>query len=594
VKVAAQNFVTDRSTQLGSKLRSLVHPRWILVLALLPVLFQVVLVVRYAVPIPFRDDWEMAELIAKAHTGTLRFSDIFEQQQEARTVFPKLIFILLAMGGNWDVRVEMMLSILICCLTSLGIYWLLRRSALSALASAIAFLLMVLLIFSPVQQELWLWASGFPSFIPALCVVWGLVVVTGNFSVRAKFALCLALAVFSSFTLANGLLAWGLTFPVLLLIERVPNWKRWAGAWGLACVACAVVYFWGYGKSQELPPFAPTTSLLAYGQYILAFLGGGLGRVGLGNPLVATTLIGATLIFLYLAVAGHAVFRKRSRDYRARVLPWLTLGSYSIISGCLAALGRIGWGVPQALESRYVPFSLYLTVAVIALVAIMVHEKANSSPRPQSYRTWSIGAVILAAIYLALELNAAIASVPLLAQRSAFGRLGQGGILFSPVLDTSHVVRLTNHPRPEIARRNAHTLDRLHLLPTPLVRTKTINALRHAEAEGEAASGWFDGLRATEQGQMAAWGWAVLPSKRRPADCIVLAYENEKAEWILFAISHLVLRRPDVATSLNDREQLWSGWAAAFAQEAIPKGAKISAWAVDAKSAKLYRLKTRY
>src|ERR1700686_684466 len=67
---------------------------WILVwlIALIPMIHVTYLVRHYGVEVPTLDDWEMAPLIVKAHTGQLRFADIFEQQQEARTVLPKLIF----------------------------------------------------------------------------------------------------------------------------------------------------------------------------------------------------------------------------------------------------------------------------------------------------------------------------------------------------------------------------------------------------------------------------------------------------------------------------------------------------------------------
>jgi hypothetical protein len=559
--------------------------------ASLPVLFLILLVRRYAVPIPALDDWEMAPLITRAHTGGLTFSDIFAQQQESRTFFPKLIFILFALGRHWDPRVEMMLSILICCLTSLGIFFLLRRSALSASATAIAFFLIVLLIFSPVQQELWLLASGFPSFMPALCIVWGLVVIGSKFSVRTRFALCVALAIFSSFTLANGLLAWGLSFPILLTTQRVPAWKRWSVAWLLACAACAAIYFWDYTKPRDLPPFAPPASPLAYLQYLLGFLGSGLARAGHDNPLFASSFVGAALLLCYLLAPGHALFCYRDQEYRARVFPWLALGLYAIGSGCLAALGRIEWGVSQALESRYVTFSLYLTVALIALVPIVAGEVAKSrhgsGARLASFTT----VVFLGAIYLTLELLCAAASVPLLRLRSAAGRLGHGAVLFSQVLDTSAVIRLVNYPRANFVRQNADALDHLHLLRTPLIRTKEINTLRHTDVDGKAAAGWVDNLVLSEDGRCTAWGWAALTGKGRPADCVVLAYGNEKGEWIAFAISNAVESRPDVVQTVKDREQLWSGWRASFRRSEVPSGAPISAWAVDAKDAKLYRLK---
>lgn len=587
-----QEIVTAESSPLApTTRRSVFLPALIFCAAALPVLFLVLLVQRYAVPIPALDDWEMAPLIAKAHTGGLSWSDIFAQQQEARTVFPKLIFILFTLGHYWDPRVEMMLSILICCLTSFGIFLLLRRSALPPVANAMAFLLIVLLIFSPVQHELWLLASGFPSFVPALCLVWGLVVIQTNFSLRAKFALCAALAILSSFTLANGLLAWGLSFPVLLVMQRAPTWKRWAGVWLVACAACAALYFWDYTKPHDLPPFGPSTSPIAYGQYLLLFLGSGLGRSGNENPLLASSTVGAILLLFYLGAFGYALFRYRDQKFRARVFPWLALGLYSIGSGCLAALGRIEWGVAQALQSRYVAFSLYLTVAVIALVAIVAGEVAKATRRSGARPGLFTAVVFLGAIYLTLHFLCAAASVPLFRLRSAAGRLGHGAVLFSQVLDTSEVIRNVNYPRAFFVRQNADALDRLHLLRTPLIRTKEINTLRHTDVDGKAAAGWVDNLVLSEDGRCTAWGWAALTGKGRPADCVVLAYGNEKGEWIAFAISNAVESRPDVVQTVKDREQLWSGWRASFPRSEVPSGAPISAWAVDAKDAKLYRLK---
>lgn len=533
----------------------------------------------------------MAPLIAKAHTGGLTWSDIFAQQQEARTVFPKLIFIVFTLGHYWDPRVEMMLSILICCLTSFGIFLLLRRSGLPPVATAMGFLLIVFLIFSPVQHELWLLASGFPSFLPALCLVWGLVVIQTSFSLRAKFALCAALAVFSSFTLANGLLAWGLSFPVLLLIQRVPSWKRWAGAWLVATAACAALYFWDYKSQADLPRFAPPTSPIAYGQYLLTFLGSGLARSGNENPLIASSTLGALLLLFYLGAFGYALFRYRDQKFRACVVPWLVLGLFSIGSGCLAALGRIEWGVAQALESRYVAFSLYLTVAVTALVLVVAGEVAKATSRPGARLGLFTAVVFLCAIYLTLHFLCAAASVPWFRLRSAVGRLGHGAVIFSQVLDTSETIRNANYPRAFFVRQNADALDRLRLLRTSLVRTTKISMLRHADVDGKVSSGWFDGLVSTSGGLCTAWGWAALPGKGRPADCVVLAYENQKREWIAFTISNAVESRPDVARALGDGEQLWTGWRATFPRQAIPSGAEISAWAFDAKDAKLYRLK---
>src|SRR6476659_6067335 len=60
--------------------------------ALMPMIYMLLFVRRYGVNVPTFDDWAMAPLIVKAHTGQLHFADIFKQQQEARTVLPNAIF----------------------------------------------------------------------------------------------------------------------------------------------------------------------------------------------------------------------------------------------------------------------------------------------------------------------------------------------------------------------------------------------------------------------------------------------------------------------------------------------------------------------
>jgi hypothetical protein len=553
----------------------------------------VFLILRYAVAIPMLDDWEMVAIVTKAHTGGLTFTDLIEQQQEARPIFPKLIFIALSFGKYWDSRAEMVLAVLICCLTALGIYRLLEQSGLSPPVREIAFLLGVFLVFSPAQHEIWLLASGFPSFLPALCIVWGIRVATSSRSVVTKFWICVGLAVGASFSLANGLLAWGLTFPLFFLAEpNRPRW-RWLGYWVLAAAACAAFYFWHLRPRPDLPAFAPRKTFIEYWQYVAGFLGSGLGRSGNEHPLAFSIAIGTVLVLGYAGAAAHMIVRRRDRAWLARVLPWMALGGYSIGSGCLAALGRIAWGVAQALESRYVAFSIYLAIAVIGLAAIYWTEHRKRAAGRGPRLAGLTGAAFLAAACFIFELLCAIDSISFFRIRSAAARLGKSAVMFAPVLDTSETVKAFNYPGPDWVRQNAEALDRLHLLRTPLIRTREIAKLRHSEADDRTAAGWCDGLTTGNDDRRTAWGWASFPTKNRPADAVVLAFANEKGDWVAFAHSDAVLDRPDVARTLQSAAQLWSGWRVVFRGDALPKGAEITAWAVDAKEAKLYRLKTK-
>ena len=141
------------------------YPRkWIAIIfagATVPLIFLVWLLHRYAVDVPAWDDWEMAPMIARAHTGQPFLRDLFQQQQEARTVVPKLLVVFLAAFGHWHLTYEMALSVIFSSATIVGIYLLLRQSMLGPRVTAIGLLLVALLAFAPTYYEVWLTGSDF-------------------------------------------------------------------------------------------------------------------------------------------------------------------------------------------------------------------------------------------------------------------------------------------------------------------------------------------------------------------------------------------------------------------------------------------------
>jgi hypothetical protein len=563
------------------------------VVALIPMLDLTYLVRHYAVEVPTLDDWEMAPLIVDAHNGHLKWADIFGQQQEARTVLPKLIFILSTAGGHWDVRDLMMLSVVCCWLTAAGIFILLRRAGLGRGAVGLCFALAALTIFSPAQFELWIFASGFPSFLPALFVVAGLVVIGTNISTAWKFILCGLFAIASSFSLPHGLLAWGLTFPVLFLIRQVPRWRSWLIAWIVLCAACAVIYFWDYRKPPYLPGFAPSTPLREYVLFILEFLGGGLAYAGKNRPDLVAAIFGTVQCGLFFAALVYCARRIRDRIFLAKCAPWFALASYSFGSAALAALGRVAYGARYALASRYVAFSIYLTIAVLVLVAIIVREilTGQASVRARAW-TYAISAVLVIG-YLVPYKVCAFNTTFFLRALSAKDRLARAAVLLSPVLDTAEIIKRTAYPndaRPVTNR--AEALDRLKLLRPPLVRTNRVDGLPHESADGRRASGSCESITPLEGNRIRASGWAALDAKGRPPDCVAIAYQVAPDQpWTLCAISDSFAMRPEIVKRLRTMEQLWTGWSATLPRSAFPPGAQLSFWAVDADAPRLYQLK---
>lgn len=565
---------------------------WLVIwaVAAVPMLYLTYLVLHYGVNVPTLDDWEMAPLIVKAKKGTLVFADVFSQQQEGRTVLPKLIFIFSALGGQWDVRRLMILSVLCCWLITGGIFLLLRRtSRLPLPAVALCLWLSVLAVFTPAQFELWLFASGLPSFLPALFIVSALVVLESNVSPGWKFGLCVLLSFSSSFTLPHGLLAWILTFPVWLVTERIRRWPLWLLAWIAVAAGCLVIYFWGYAKPDYLPHFAPPIPQLEYLRFILIFLGGGLAYSCKTQPVIAAMSFGCVQAFLLAIVTAYTIVHIRDRAFVRRSAPWFALAAYSLGSACLAALGRIEYGAPYALASRYVTFSLYLTVALIALYALMFVEVCRSSTTRSVIA--SLVTLAICVSYLFAYKVASANTLYFLRGYSAKDRLAHGAIVFSQVIDTSEVISKIIYP-PDASRvvRDAANLDTLGLLRPPLLRNVDVQSLSHADADGKTVDGKCESVTLSQDGRIHAAGWAALVTKRRQADCVALAYEAEGGEPVLFAMSQTIEARPDLARRLRSEDVLWSGWTATYPRDAVPRGAKVLFWAVDADGPMLYRL----
>lgn len=560
------------------------------IVALIPMVHLTYLVRHYGVEVPTLDDWEMAPLIVKAHTGQLKFADLFEQQEEARTVLPKLIFVLSAAGGHWDVRDQMLLSVISCWLTAAGVFLLLRRSGLNLITVAISFWLSALLIFSPAQYELWIFASGFPSFLPALFLVAALLAIGAGLSTLWKFVICFAVAVVSTFTLPHGMLAWALTFPVLLLGRRLPRWRWWLAGWLVACGLWVAAYFSGYHKPDYLPAFAPAVAPSHYARFFLEFLGGGLAYSWKNQTALAATLFGALQLLLFGAALAYSAPRLRDRVFSAKVLPWFALGLYALGSALLATLGRVQYGPDYALASRYVTFSIWLTIALCALFAIIGNQVAATSTRARVW-VWSIASVLI--ISFLIPYKAAAANTRFfLRSLAAKDQLGRAAVLFSGAMDTSGVIDKTIYPKlPGTAVRNAAALDQLKLLRPPLLRTNHLGALPHQAAGGQEAFGSCENLEPDEAGATRASGWAVLPQRGRPADCVAIAYQTPvDPEPVLFAISDSFEMRPKIVKRFRNMDLLWSGWSATFQKNVLPAGAKLSFWAVDAESPRLYEI----
>jgi hypothetical protein len=559
---------------------------WALFLvALLPVAVLVRQINEYGVNVPYGDEWSLISLFAKWNNHQLTFADLFRQHNDHRILFPKLIYLAFAKFTHWNLQAEMFFSVLLCCGISACIYVLLKRTvAGTAQKHLLLWALCNLLIFAPGQAENWLWGFQLQVFIPTLCLVASLVLLSSQLRPIAKFTTAFLLVLVATFSFGGGLILWPVIGLYLLLQEEK---KWWLIAWSILFVLTVALYFAGYHRQPLLGP--QTGNALDYVVYFAGFNGGALGRIPVQQSLVSAGVIGVSVLVLYLTACG--LFASWAGKPLQLATPWLALGAYSICSAGLAAYTRISWGPQQSLDSRYASISVNLYIALIALIVIASQLARGLESRSSFSRAVSsIETPFLTAI-LTLYFVGFPEGVDHLVVLNRIQLQGLSDLEFCKVIKPPERLRneLMIAEFPAIMQ-DVDLLDRLRLLDPPIRHSAILRDGENRPTRSTPEFGRCDELVQKKPDTFEISGWSFLPPIGRPAPRAVLAYRSDQ-NWIAFALSDIRETRPNIVKEMKSRKYFETGWRKVFNRNDMPEGATvISAWALDAVAGEVYKL----
>ncbi len=565
----------------------------LIVLALVPVLYLLVLIAKYGVNVPYADDFMIPPLLVKAYDHTLTFQDLFEQHNEHRYFFPRLLFIAFARLADGNLRAEMFFSLSLTVLISANLWLLVRKTIDRSLGKSLVVLFLInLALFSPVQAENWTWGFQFPLFLCNFLFVCALAATASALTITKKFAICLPLAVVAIFSFGGGVLLWALTFPLALLTQKEMTRKSriaWGAVWGCAGLGALALYFFHYVKPPQHPSLVASVNPLDYLFYVAAFLGAHLSRASRLEPILPAAAIGTVLLALYIGAVVYAWRRRYDAALTNRMLPWFALGAYAILNASLAAVARIGFGVNQALDSRYTSFSLFLSVALVGLLAILKKKIVDTRGEARAYGTALLrGETILLTAFAVLSLNAFTFGRGVMIESHRTRLWGKGALLFSNVLDSGELhdkYLIANAPE---ARACANMLDALGFMHPRMVPSSEISKLETKNTE----AGYLDIVSSTGQ-TCSITGWAILPESKTPAHCVVLSYKDPERGAVAFRIADEIQERQDVAAFVENQAAETSGWICHFERSLVPPGDHLlEGWAFDADRGILYPLGT--
>ncbi|MEH1894346.1 MAG: hypothetical protein V7K94_03315 [Nostoc sp.] len=567
------------------------------ILAILPALCIGFLINVYSVNVPYWDQWAIAPLFEKFHNGSLGFSDLIAQHNESRKFFPRLVFIGLGFLTGWDVRYEMLIIFLLASIVSFNLYRLSNLTIQGSLIKRLSIAIITnLLIFAPIQWENWLWGIQVVVFVPIACITTCLLIAYSQLSSKSKFFLSICLCTISTFSYANGLLSWVVVYPVLFVkCQDIFSNKKWLilGS-AFAFITNTVAYFYNYKKPSHHPSFSeglvhPVHAI----NYFLSFLGAPLGLGNRETSLIISPLIGLALILILLASCIYLVRFVKELPLLHSIVVWLSIATYSLISAIITTSGRVGFGVEQSLSSRYTTFSVYLTISLIYIVVIIYDDIRNKSFLSNYTKLQYSSMSFLTAIILILHLLTSIQAIITMHDVRKDRLLAKSCLEFINVLPINECLKEKVFPDLNHLIKYANAIDKLGLLTPPLVKNSIIEQTNQDNQVNQKDYGWFDTITKNPDGSYLASGWAVLPDRIEPADCVILTYEIAGGRFRMFSlVTDIKFERADVAKALNQSTYLKSGWRKSFDfVEDTSSSVKLVAWAFDTNTGKYFKLK---
>ena len=340
--------------------------------ALVPVVFIVLLIRKYAVNVPFGDDWAMPKLFYSIGHGGLHFADLWRQHNEHRIFFPNVTMLIVAYLTHWNIKVQIWFNLLLSFFTISILVFFIYRTIRDNFLRSCLIVITVAWFFSPVQFENWLWGWQVSWFMCILATVSSIFLLNRVRSLERTpyyFTLATIAAIVASFSLGGGLAVWvaGLT---ILLIKKTE--LKTTLLWTLIGLVSTVLYYIGYKKPNQSPS---STYFVHHKIETVRYFLTLFGRPVSDNQ-QAALIIGALILASTISIA-LLVWRKR-RKLISTTSPLIAVAVFCLITMTLTTISRVGFGVDQALASRYTAISSLLIIVLLIIAGMLADNSSKT------------------------------------------------------------------------------------------------------------------------------------------------------------------------------------------------------------------------
>ena len=498
--------------------------RVLVAVALVPVLFILTRAFLVARNVAYWDELDTALLLLLrldgAHSGSQILGHLFALGNEHRTFTSRLLFALSywTTGTVNFIVIGAIGNLFICALGGLLVW-----SAGTTVRRVGLGLLLAFLLFQLEHYENFQWSgSSIDHFQVVLLAGASLVGLARG--TRAGFLAATVCALLATFTLAHGLVVWGVGALVLAGERRWPRLIGWLGAGAFA----AAIFFVGFNFNPGHNIGTATgAGLVAILHYWLILLGAPLA---FGQAAVAPYL-GALLLALLAWTLHRGAF---SRERIAIPLALWAIGALGLISVGRAALTH------GHVYSRY----YVLGALAWALVLFVLGSAPGDALRPYRILLRALPALILFNVAANFAFLHDARSWVICRDNAAeyYQRHGRDGL-----------GRFTLHPDPAYATNLIREVERAGLYHMPLA----CQPRKFPKAQATADLTYFIDRINVDDYVFSIEGWVARPGRPSAPDQIHLVLQSDHSRHIFTTINQ---RRADVAAAHPHEKWLDSGF----------------------------------
>jgi hypothetical protein len=311
----------------------------------------------FGVNVPFLDEWTVFPLLDKFYSSHLTLADLFLQHNESHLFFPQMIIIAMAGFTQYNLKDEMWMSFFTSVISFLIIAYIYFNKNNVTISSLLFFVPISFLFFGLFQFENIIMGFQLQVYLCVLGVIASLFFISRSRNIDMSFIMAILFGVLATFSFFNGLLVWPIVFVYLMINKKFKQSIIWA----FFLVASYVVYFYGWayttgGPSMSYLLYNPATSIA----YFIA----NTGAPSFPVDVYLAFVLGIVILLFYVASFALAIKDKSIEENQL----WFSLILFSLGTSVLCMIGRSGYGIEQALSSRYTTFTILGIIGVYAII----------------------------------------------------------------------------------------------------------------------------------------------------------------------------------------------------------------------------------